>query len=106
MSDKRELFTRWATPLLDVIQYQLELDDVIYKHTGGNSEDVFGEGRLVSNYIELVISTVFGAEAAADDYLMDMVYEVFYDAELNVISRIDIAFDTVTRLLRGEDVTT
>jgi len=106
MSEKLELFTRWATPLLDVIQYQLELDDVIYKHTGGNSEDVFGEGRLVSNYIELLISTVFGDGASNDDYLMDAVYEVFYDSDLGVQSKIDIAFDTVARLLRGEDATT
>lgn len=103
MSEKHELFTRWATPLLDVIQYQLELDDVIYKHTGGNSEEVFGEGRLVSNYIELLLTTVFGEAAASDDYILDAVYEIFYDAGLNVLSRIDVAFDAVTRLLQDED---
>lgn len=93
-----ETFKGWARPLVESIQYQMELDDVVYNHTGTNMDDFLPHQRLVSPYIELLIAHAFG-EAAATEYAIDVVYETLYDDGLTADSRIEVVYETLRKLV-------
>ena len=93
-----ETFKGWARPLVKSIQYQMELDDVVYRHTDGNIDDFMPCQWLVSPYIELLITHAFG-ESAATEYTIDVVYETLYDDGLTADSRIEVVYETLRKLV-------
>jgi len=93
-----ETFKEWARPLVESIQYQMELDDVVYRHTNSNLDDVLPCHRLVSPYIDLLITHAFG-ESAATEYTIDVVYETLYDDGLTADSRIEVVYETLRKLV-------
>lgn len=93
-----ETFKGWVRPLVESIQYQMELDDVVYNHTGTNMDDFLPHQRLVSPYIELLIAHAFG-DAAATEYNIDIVYETLYDDGLTADTRIEVIYETLRKLV-------